>query len=324
MDQFEIDSDSTSFEPVNLNMARNVAPSFQNTQSTTTNPTNNNAAAAAASPTSWFQKLTSCFTISSLEKHFNIDTIDFRNRIISSVLDANKPNHFREQVLSSPNDGSKQPDLYGPVWITMTLVFFLAVTGNTSKFLKNDAQDVQYDIGHLTKAFFILVFYTFVLPLAIFIMLQCIHVSIGLVEMISIYGYSLVPFIPATVLCLVPSVWMEWLVLFVATVLSLLLVLRNVVTPILRNATTVDGTGTGTGGSTGTVSSSQWSGPLSMCIVVCHFVFLLVIKFVFYQHRFHGGSGSSTSGGGGGGDGGSSDGGGISGNDDLLQDDVIN
>lgn len=349
MDQFEIDSDNTSFEPVNLNMARSAAPpSFQNdyvpntttnTTTTTTNPNNNpninNAATTNPATSSWFQKLTNCFTISSLEKHFNIDTMDFKHRIVSSIMDANKPNHFREQVLHSsssppngiPHDGSfhqntKQPDLYGPVWITMTLVFFLAVTGNTSKFLKTDAEDVQYDIGHLTKAFFIVAFYTFALPSAMCVMLQCIHANvssssaattIGWVEMICIYGYSLVPFVPATVLCLVPFVFLEWLVLLVATGMSLLLILRNVMTPIMRDGAS----------SLSSSSSSQWSAAIFMCIVVCHFVFFLVIKFVFYRHRFgnSSSSGGSSSGGGGGGASTNNDGGSGSEENDFLNDD---
>jgi hypothetical protein len=316
MEQFEIDNDSSSFEPVNLNMARNVAPSFQNPNAnasypmtsaatataTPTLPTTNvsNATTAPTPTSSWYQKITSFFTIATLEKHFNIDTIDFRNRIISAVLDAHKPNYFREQVLLA-NGGAKQPDLYGPVWITMTLVFFLAVTGNTAKYLGNDAKDVQYDIGHLTKAFSILMFYTFVLPFVIFVMFHCVDASMGMgwVDIVSVYGYSLVPYIPATILCLVPSVWLEWLFLFVATVMSLMLVLRNVVTPLMRNG------------------PQRWSGPISMCIVMCHFIFFLVLKLVFYRHRFPsspGGKNSGRGGSGGGGGGGLDD----DGNDVLF------
>ena len=39
------------------------------------------------------------------------------------------PDKFRVQVIGvERNATTKGPDLYGPLWITMTLVFFLAVS----------------------------------------------------------------------------------------------------------------------------------------------------------------------------------------------------
>jgi hypothetical protein len=46
----------------------------------------------------------------------------------SAIFDFYKPEHFRNNVIgTSKTDSTKGPDLYGPFWITMTLIFFVAV-----------------------------------------------------------------------------------------------------------------------------------------------------------------------------------------------------
>ena len=274
IDQFQIDDDSSSFEPVG----------YPN------NASNNGAAALAPNnnaPTTWYQKIVSCFQISTMQQYFNVDTVDVKNRIIGSILHANKADYFRDQILS---DGEhRKPDLYGPVWVTMTLVFFLAVTSNTSKYLHTDSmEEFEYDRGHLTRAFSVLTFYTFALPALLFVMMRFISVEISLGELVCIYGYSLVPFVPTTILCLVPSVFFEWMFLIFATVMSLMLVARNIAGPVMRK-------------------SAQWGGPIVMCIIGCHFVFYLVLKILFYRHRFHGDKKSGNDGG----------------NDAIIEDDGI-
>lgn len=281
MDQFQIDDDSTSFEPVAIpyQYPNNNANNHGNTPEPNSN-----------TPTTWYQKIISCFQISTLQQYFNVDTIEVKQRIISSILHANKADFFRDQVLS--NGEHRRPDLYGPVWITMTLVFFLAVTSNTSKYLHTDTmEDFEYDIGHLTWAFSVLTFYTFALPALLFVVMKFINVEMSLVELICIYGYSLVPHIPTTILCLVPSVFFEWMFLFFATIMSLTLVARNVAGPIMR-------------------TSAQKGSPIVMFIVACHAVFFFVLKLSFYRHHSSGRGKHSSSGGG-------------SGNDVFDQDDTI-
>jgi len=85
----------------------------------------------------------------------------------------------------------------------------------------------------------------------------------------------------------------------IATVMSLLLVMRNLVGPVMRSA-------------------AAYGGPVSMCIVGSHFIFLLVVKMVFYRHHFHGKKGGDS---GGGGD--SDGGGGYDADDGIDADDVM-
>ena len=54
----------------------------------------------------------------------------------SSMLDFYKPDYFRSEVIGTHKAGSlKGPDLYGPFWITMTLIFFVAVSADKPEFL---------------------------------------------------------------------------------------------------------------------------------------------------------------------------------------------
>jgi len=96
----------------------NVAANTNNSNNSNNNNNNNSGGITLPVP--------SVFSFQSYAKYFDFDTIDIQNRITGSITFANRPNHFREQVLGG--DGNKGPDLYGPLWITMTLVFVVAVS----------------------------------------------------------------------------------------------------------------------------------------------------------------------------------------------------
>lgn len=95
-------------------------------------------------------------------------------------------------------------------------------------------------------------------------------------ELISLYGYSLVPYIPITILCLLPSVILEWIFLLSASILSLLFVLRNLGGAVVR-------------------TSRAWGGPIMMAVMGCHIVFYFVLKWTFYRHRYHESKGGDQS-----------------------------
>lgn len=256
--QFEIDNDdfNASFEPA-VKSNRNIGISAVNNKN-------------SDDSTTWYTRLTSCFQISALSSYFDVDTIDIQERVEGSIRHCNEPFQFRESIL---NKEGKAPDLYGPFWIGMTLVFFLAVTSNTSKYLKTESADVEYDIRHLVDAFSTVFVLIFALPIGIFLISKFLPTplvaSSSLVEIISIYGYSLIPFIPATVLCLVPSILMEWIILVSAASCSLLLVLRNLIGTVVHPQRTI-----------------PWIG--SIIIIACHGILCLILKFKFYHHKSHG------------------------------------
>lgn len=207
---------------------------------------------------------------------------------------------------SSPTtQGKIGPDLYGPTWITLTLVFFVAVTSNMSLYLHHYHQQRQkqqlgtivdeggdaaeeeweYDINQLLRATSILYSFSFGLPTILYLILRILgggggggDTNLGLADLICLYGYSLVPYLPVTWICILPYNWVQWSVLGVATLFSGMLVLRNVVGSILvesrRGGAVLGGAGV-----------QGKSGGLIMCLVGCHLVFFLVMKLAFYHHQ---------------------------------------
>lgn len=69
-----------------------------------------------------------CLNLETYRAYFDIDADDILLRMKSAIFDFYKPEHFRINVVgTTKTDSMKGPDLYGPFWITMTLVFFVAV-----------------------------------------------------------------------------------------------------------------------------------------------------------------------------------------------------
>merc|ERR1719223_2587728 len=92
--------------------------------------------------------------------------------------------------------------------------------------------------------------------------------ALQLAEWLALYGYSLVPYMPAVVLSIIPFTIIAWISLGAATGASCLLVIRNVA-PALMSAETGAGQAKGP--------------PVILIILGCHVVFLLVLKFTFYH-----------------------------------------
>ena len=84
-----------------------------------------------------------CLSLDTYRGYFDIDADDIVTRIKSVCLDFYKPEHFRNNVLGQKMNGMKGPDLYGPFWITMTLVFFIGVScrARLSKFFLVSAHE---------------------------------------------------------------------------------------------------------------------------------------------------------------------------------------
>jgi len=128
-------------------------------------------------------------------------------------------------------------------------------------------KDFEYDISHLVHAFTVVIFFTAVVPFTLYVLLRFLGTRIALVQLVCLYGYSLVPFGIASLLCLIPLLFWEWLILFVASLMSCLLILRNIAGPII-----------------GSGMSQQKSGAVLIFILACHFIFFLVLKLTFYHH----------------------------------------
>jgi hypothetical protein len=67
--------------------------------------------------------------LNTYQSYFDVDADDIVNRVKAVCLDFYKPEHFRNNVLGAQQtNGLKGPDLYGPYWVTMTLIFLVGVS----------------------------------------------------------------------------------------------------------------------------------------------------------------------------------------------------
>lgn len=239
--------------------------------------------------------------------HRSETTASTATKAAASAEKATKSTNNTSSTISTPTTIRKiGPDLYGPTWITLTLVFFVAVSSNMSLYIHHYHQQRQiqlsnivdeggvaaeeewdYDINQLLRATSILYSFSFGLPTVLYLLLRLMGGNnnsnpannLGLADLICLYGYSLVPYLPVTWICILPYNWVQWTILGVATLVSGMLVLRNVVGSILESSRSGGGGGLGGGGMQGK------SGGLIMCLVGCHLVFFLVLKLAFYHHR---------------------------------------
>lgn len=132
--------------------------------------------------------------------------------------------------------------------------------------------EFEYDIMHLIRALTILSTWAFAIPTLFWIITHCMgmHQSLKLVEWVCLYGYAMVVYMPASLLCLIPVEVVIWVVLGVATGVSVVLILRNVAGPLLASDY-VSG------------QSSSKSGPLLLAILGSHVILLLTLKLAFYK-----------------------------------------
>ncbi|XP_042373980.1 protein YIPF1 homolog [Zingiber officinale] len=149
-------------------------------------------------------------SISSFTSYFNVDTDVVVDRIISSVYPLND---FSRKI-----DGN--PDLYGPVWISTTLVFILAALGNYASYLihKKSEQDAdwEFDVNYINWAACVIYGYEVVVPVAFYFLLQYFGVTASLVRLWCLWGYSLFIFIPTSLFLLVPWEIFRWIIISLA------------------------------------------------------------------------------------------------------------
>jgi hypothetical protein len=92
-------------------------------------PTVQQAQMAQPANKSWWGSCMGYLALDSYKVYFDIDAEDIATRIKAVMFDFYKPEHFRNNVLGTQKtDSLKGPDLYGPFWLTMTLIFFIGVS----------------------------------------------------------------------------------------------------------------------------------------------------------------------------------------------------
>ena len=71
------------------------------------------------------------------QKYFNVNTNDVLTRILGSMTPTFNDSYLMNKI--RPN-----PDLYGPFWISISLIFTIAIAGNILSFAKNFGQPYNW------------------------------------------------------------------------------------------------------------------------------------------------------------------------------------
>ncbi|XP_013880919.1 protein YIPF2 [Austrofundulus limnaeus] len=206
------------------------------------------------------------WTFEYYQSFFNVDTLQVLDRVKGSVMPLPGRNFIKHYLRSNP-------DLYGPFWICMTLVFSVAISGNLSTFLRqmgNSSYHYRPQFHRVTIAAIAIFLYAWLVPVGLWAFLtwrQGAERQIGgysFLETVCVYGYSLFIFIPTSILWIIPLEWLQWALIVVAMVISgSVLVLTF--WPVVRDDSKVMAVGT------------------VMTILVLHALLAIGCKLYFFQ-----------------------------------------
>lgn len=147
---------------------------------------------------------------------FDVDTSTVTSRIKESVMP------FPGRHTDSVYIGGK-PDLYGPVWISATLVLVIGVCSNLNYVFDNiwkshDKFAYTPQFEQLYIAGIIIYSYVFVVPLLLYTW-TCWknnnQTDLSVTHLISCYGYSMASFIPITLFLVIRIEALNWLILII-------------------------------------------------------------------------------------------------------------
>ncbi|XP_048868730.1 LOW QUALITY PROTEIN: protein YIPF1-like [Brienomyrus brachyistius] len=164
----------------------------------------------------------SFWTFEYYQSFFNVDTLQVLDRVRGSLLPLPGRNIVKHHLRSNP-------DLYGPFWICVTLVFSMTISGNISAFL-SQMGDPKYQYRphfHRVSVAAVTVFsYAWLVPLGLWGFLTLRQGAdrrtggYSFLETVCVYGYTLFLYIPTTMLWTIPLEWLSWLLILVTTAIS--------------------------------------------------------------------------------------------------------
>eukprot|EP01092_Planopodium_desertum_P002803 TRINITY_DN1446_c0_g1_i1.p1 TRINITY_DN1446_c0_g1~~TRINITY_DN1446_c0_g1_i1.p1 ORF type:complete len:350 (-),score=29.87 TRINITY_DN1446_c0_g1_i1:102-1151(-) len=152
-----------------------------------------------------------CWQAAFYQPWFNVDTADVLKRAVRSLWPFSPT--FYEFIAPGP-------DLWGPFWIATTMIFLMAATGNSatflSYFLHHNGGAWEYDFKKVTFGAAAIYGYLLIIPLILWGIMKWRLVPIRLVSVMCCYGYSMSIYLPITIICIVPSQIVQWIVIMAA------------------------------------------------------------------------------------------------------------
>jgi len=240
---FEHSNQPSSLEPVNLDGGTELfagmdvkKPDFMTLENSQQNSNTNSSLGNSNSYSFW--------SFEYYQQLFNVEGTDVLLRMLASILP------FKPNFLSYIKEN---PDLWGPFWLSTTLIILLAVCSNFgglfnwwgafSSLGPNNAttgpnpfqpgtKPIEVwtnDFSIVTVGALIVYLYTFVLPTALWFFMKWKSVPVSFMQIISLYGYSLTIFIPCVLLMIVNYEVVRWVSVAVAFLVSSLFLLISVI-----------------------------------------------------------------------------------------------
>ncbi|XP_072225801.1 protein YIPF2 [Leuresthes tenuis] len=217
------------------------------------------------------------WTFEYYQSFFNVDTVQVLDRVKGSVMPLPGRNFIKHYLRNNP-------DLYGPFWICVTLVFSVAISGNLSTFfheMGNPGYHYRPQFHRVTIAAVVIFMYAWLVPIGLWGFLtwrQGAERQTGgysFLETVCVYGYSLFIYIPTSILWIIPFEWLQWTLILVAMLISgSVLVLTF--WPVVRDDTKVMAVAT------------------VVTIVVLHTLLAIGCKLYFFQSAVHTGPPTPT------------------------------
>ena len=138
----------------------------------------------------------SLFSLTYYKQFFNIDSQEVLNRILITI----NPKENKNLLNISP-------DLYGPIWISISVSFFSMFFGKISSFTKNN--ELNFNLGNFLMNIILCGFFTFILPLIYKYLLININLP-SIFSLITLFGYSLILILPNSLICLIVGKKADW------------------------------------------------------------------------------------------------------------------
>ncbi|XP_055843464.1 protein YIPF1 isoform X2 [Episyrphus balteatus] len=110
----------------------------------------------------------SFLTIEYYQQFFNVDTYMVLDRIASAMIPKRAPGNYLKSHIGT------NPDLYGPFWITVTLIFSIAISGNIASYLQtaNENYHWRYNFHLVSYAASCIFIYSCLLPGALWALMK--------------------------------------------------------------------------------------------------------------------------------------------------------
>ncbi|XP_064477267.1 protein YIPF1-like isoform X2 [Ornithodoros turicata] len=182
------------------------------------------------------KKPPSFWEFSYYQSLFDVTTKEVLDRVLWSALPRLGSGSTYLENHIKPN-----PDLYGPVWVGVTLIVTTSVSSNVANYLESVGETKHFwhtDYTRVSFASSAILLYIFLVPLILWAGLKyrSIETRFTLIETLCLYGYSLSIYVPISILWAVHLTWLRWTLMIFGALMSGIVLISSL-WPSLRGET---------------------------------------------------------------------------------------